>query len=543
MQSTSTQKIEDALDGVINRPTSTINQPAIIDSHPTEAISFPELLDFSFPENSGESRMVQVGEVSYIGDGVCHVTGLTEAKVDEIITIKTKHGEEKSLIFGITEDKVESVVIGDYTHIKRGDIAQSSGSKLRIPVGKSLLGRVINPLGEPLDGKGKLNAHEHHDIEFPSPGVIDRDPVTIPLNTGIIAIDATIPIGRGQRELVIGDRKTGKSRTMIDIISNQTKEGVYCIYVGIGLQASKAKATFELLQKRGVLSYTTLVFSFSDDPPAIQYLAPYAGAAIGEYYMYSGKHALVIYDDLSKQAKAYRQVSLLLKRSPGRDAYPGDIFFLHSRLLERASQLGQKLGGGSLTALPIAETQSGDMSDYIITNLMSITDGHIFLDAALMHDGLLPAINPGASVSRIGGKVQTKLLQKVGEQASRIMARFEEVKSFETINTEISAETVKEINRGKRIKEFFAQDSDAKFTTEEIIIFLAIGTSSKVDHWTPANNKIYKTNFPSFIRKYLTSDDKIRFRTSSSLDDVADIIGSLFDRFCHLYDLPPPPSI
>jgi F-type H+/Na+-transporting ATPase subunit alpha len=299
------------------------------------------------------------------------------------------------------------------------------------------MGRVINPMGEPLDGLGNIHAEAHRDVEFPAPGVVDRAPIDQPLNTGVLNIDTTIPIGRGQRELVIGDRKTGKTRTMLDIISNQKGQHVHCIYVGIGIQAAKAKAAVQLLQKRGVLNFTTFVIAHSDDPPPIQYIAPYVGAAIGEYYMYQGKHALIIFDDLSKQAKAYRQVSLLLKRSPGRDAYPGDIFFLHSRLLERASQLTAKLGGGSMTALPVAETQVGDISDYIITNLMSITDGHIYLDANMMHEGILPAINSGASVSRIGGKVQTPMLRKVGELAGRILARYSEVRSFETINTEV----------------------------------------------------------------------------------------------------------
>ena len=532
---TNSQTIEDALSGLTTPPSD-----SDATTTPAETISFPEILDYAFPEEPPVSRLTQVGEVTYIGDGVCQVTGLDQAKIDEVITIKTGRGQIQAIIFGITPDRVESVVLGDYTKIKRGDVAQSSGSRLKLPVGKPLLGRVVNPLGQAMDNQGRIKALDYHQLEFTSPGVVDRDPVTIPLHTGIMAIDATIPIGRGQRELVIGDRKTGKSRTMLDIISNQKNNGVFCIYVGIGIQAAKAKATYELLKAREALSYTTMVLAFSDDPPSLQYLAPYAGAALGEYYMYSGQHALVIYDDLTKQAKAYRQVSLLLKRSPGRDAYPGDIFFLHSRLLERAAQLNHRLGGGSLTSLPIAETQSGDISDYIITNLMSITDGHIFLDAALMHEGIMPAINSCASVSRIGGKVQTKLLQKVGELASRILARYEEVKSYETINTEISADTVAEINRGKRLKEIFAQDSDTRFTLAETVVFLALATSPQMDHLTLDQVRFFKSHFPQFLRQQLTTDAIHALRTETTLAAVAPILDSLIQRFCHVNQLPPP---
>jgi F-type H+-transporting ATPase subunit alpha len=537
-----TARIEDVLDDVYqNVSFSSEKEP---DSQPVtnaDGLAFEKILDYSFPDDDIDSlKIAQVGEVTYVGDGICHITGLAKVKIEDIIDIHTENQVEKALVLGIEENKIEAVVLGDYSLIKRGDQAKASGAKLRVPVGKNTLGRVINPLGQPLDDLGPIHAQAKRDVEFPSPGVVDRVPITIPLKTGLMVIDTTIPIGKGQRELVIGDRKTGKSRTMIDIICNQKDHNVYCIYVGIGIQAAKAKATAELLKSRGALSYTTMVISHSDDPPTLQYLAPYVGAALGEYYMYQGKHALVIYDDLSKQAKAYRQVSLLLKRSPGRDAYPGDIFFLHSRLLERASQLTPKLGGGSLTALPIAETQGGDISDYIITNLMSITDGHIYLDANLMHEGIMPAVNSGASVSRIGGKVQFKLLQKVSELASRILARYNEVKSYETINTEVAEETIRDIKRGKRIKEMFGQDSEINLKDTEQVILLGIAASAKMDHFEPTHLETFKQDFIPYLRQIDITELEKKIYKEKQIEAIETQLNSLFVSFCRQAKLPLP---
>jgi len=294
----------------------------------------------------------------------------------------------------------------------------------------------------------------------------------------------------------------------------------------------------QLLQKRNAMSYTTMVVAHSDDPPTLQYLAPYVGAALGEYFMYGGKHALIIYDDLSKQAKAYRQVSLLLKRSPGRDAYPGDIFFLHSRLLERASQLNSKLGGGSLTALPIAETQGGDISDYIITNLMSITDGHIYLDANMMHEGVLPAVNSGASVSRIGGKVQFSLLQKVGELSSRILARYNEVKSYETINTEVSEDTLRDIVKGKRIRDIFSQDSSFNLTEVEEVILLALACSDRMNHWEPTHLDIFKQHFINYLRQIDTKSLAEKILSVKKIEQIDPDLQTLYISFCQQYNLP-----
>jgi F-type H+-transporting ATPase subunit alpha len=529
------QKVEDFLTTV----SQTVNSPS---ESPLD-LSFPRLLDLTFPTKLSDTRIAQVGEVTYVGDGICHLTGIETIKIDEIADIHTATGIEKALILGIHEDRVEAVVLGDYTRIKRGDSARATNSKLRVTVGPQLEGRVINPLGEPIDGLGPLTGDIYRDVEFPAPGVVDRVPIVQPLQTGILAIDATIPIGRGQRELVIGDRKTGKSRTILDIICNQKSQNVHCIYVGIGLQASKAKSTYNLIKSRGADIYTTMVIAFSDDPPALQYIAPYVGAALGEHYMYNGKHALIVYDDLSKQAKAYRQVSLLLKRSPGRDAYPGDIFFLHSRLLERASKLHSRLGGGSLTALPIAETQVGDISDYIITNLMSITDGHIYLDANMMHEGILPAINSGASVSRIGGKVQIKPLQKVGELAGRILAKYEEVKSFETINTAVTAETAQDIKQGKIIREIFSQDSDLTLETDEEILLLGIATSARMNHFTLEQVKKFKKIFVPYLRQDDSSIPKVNVLEAKKLEDLDPLMDTIFNNFCRLNNLPPIPAI
>ncbi len=527
--------IEDVASNITFKPQSEPDHQ--IESSPPQ-VTFPRMLDFAFPHGTTPTPVVQVGEVIYVGDGVVHATGLDKAKIDEVIEIDTNSGIEKALILGIREERVEAVVLGDYSHIKRADQVRSTGGKLRIPVGESVLGRVINPLGLPLDGKGPLKSTHTRDVEFAAPGVMDRTSIHEPLHTGVMVIDTTIPIGRGQRELVIGDRKTGKSRTMLDIICNQAQSGVHCIYVGVGVQASKAKATLEMLEERGAMKYTTLVLSLADEPPSLQYISPYVGAAIGEFYMYQGQHALIIFDDLSKQAKAYRQVSLLLKRSPGRDAYPGDIFFLHSRLLERASKLSDDMGGGSLTAMPIAETQAGDVSDYIITNLMSITDGHIYLDANMMHEGVLPAVNSGTSVSRIGGKVQTKMLQKVGELAGRIMARYNEVKSFETINTEVAEDTIRDIKRGKRIREILAQDSELNLSDDEEVMLLGLATSSRMDHFEAEHISVFKDKIVPFYRKQNLSEFQKVQRETRDIEDINPHLDQIFTSFCQEFNLP-----
>lgn len=540
-----TKKIEDFLEKVSTSisfdplKTSDKAEPQEELEPPKTKLTFPRILDFSFPSTSNQTNVVQLGEIIYVGDGVVHIVGLDKATIDEVVEIQTIKGKQKALILGILENRIEAVVLGDYTVIRRGDAVKASGARLKVPVGKGLLGRVINPLGIPLDGLGPIKKEGYRDVEFAAPGVLDRKPIEDPMHTGVMVIDTTIPVGRGQRELVIGDRKTGKSRTLLDVICNQKGKGVFCVYVGVGIQAAKAKATLRLLKDRGALAHTMVVVALANEPPSLQYIAPYVGAALAEHFMYQGKHSLIVYDDLSKQAKAYRQVSLLLKRSPGRDAYPGDIFFLHSRLLERASMLSDDLSGGSMTALPIAETQGGDVSDYIITNLMSITDGHIYLDSNLMHEGILPAVNSGTSVSRIGGKVQTPMLRKVGELAGRILARYNEVKSFETINTEVAEETLRDIKRGKRVKEILSQDSDLNMSPDEQVVSLGIATSSRMDHLELTHSTTFRDHITEFYRQW---PDKQEFaKLADTVKDMAEIdplLDKLFKDFSKEYKLP-----
>ena len=536
-----TKKIED----VFNRVSDTVDfddlkEPeTVFDSRSRNPISFPQVLDFAFPLKFGEENIRQVGEVIYVGDGVCQIRGLDSASIDEVVEITTNTGIIRALVLGVQEEKVEAVVVGDFTVIKRGDSVKTTGKTLQMPVGKGMLGRVVDPLGNPIDGKGPIKNDGFWNVEYPAPGVMDRQPVVEPLITGIMSIDTTIPIGRGQRELVIGDRKTGKSRTMLDIITNQKGKGVLCVYVGVGIQGAKARGTYELLKEREALSYTTLLFSFADDPPSMQYLSPYSGTAVAEKLMYDGNDVLIIYDDLSKQAKAYRQVSLLLKRSPSRDAYPGDIFFLHSRLLERASKLSDEYKAGSITALPIAETQSGDVSDYIVTNLMSITDGHIYLDANLKNEGILPAVNSGTSVSRIGSKVQSKLLAKVGELTGNVLARYDELKTLETINTEIAEETLREIQRGKRIREILSQDSNLNLTADEEVIILAIANSRRMDGFDLEQAVVFKDNIVEFYRDNYKAEMEKMCNTAKKMEEIDSKIDEMWARFTKKFSLPP----
>lgn len=452
------------------------------------------------PEPSSAPVVTEIGEVVYVGDGVCRISGLPSAHIEDIIFVNTDEGEVPALILGITLIQIEAVVLGEFTHIKQGQVVRSSGEILKIASGEAMLGRIVTPLGAPLDGKGPVKSSIMMPVEFLAPGVAARQPVTQQMESGILVADTLIPLGRGQRELIIGDRKSGKSRFAASLIINQKGKDIPCIYVAIGAQKAKVRAFEELLRSAGAMDYTTIVMGGSDDPPSLNYIAPYSGTAIAEHFMYNKRDAIVIYDDLSKHAKAYRQMSLLLKRSPGRDAYPGDIFYLHSRLLERSARLHPDLGGGSLTGFPMAETQNGDVSEYICTNLMSITDGHIYLDVNLMHLGILPAVDSGTSVSRIGGSVQPPILRKMGELAGTQMARYNEVKSFETINTEISETTEKEIRRGKRILEIFSQLASENLLNDEKILLLVMLQKGLCDRLeVPDLNKV-KVDIIQFYR-------------------------------------------
>jgi F-type H+/Na+-transporting ATPase subunit alpha len=408
-----------------------------------------------------------VGVIREIGDGVARVEGLTDAMLNEMLDLG--HGIT-GLALNLEETEVGVIILGDYTQLQEGDEVQTTGKLLQVPVGKALLGRVVNTLGEPLDGKGSIGSHVFYPVEKLAPGIIRRSPVRQPVQSGIMAIDAMIPIGRGQRELIIGDRSTGKTTICIDTIISQARlnkaaeesgdksyRPLYCIYVAIGQKQSNIARIISVLEDAGAMPYTTIVASPASDSATNQYLAPFAGTAMGEWFMDNGMDALIIYDDLSKHAVAYRQVSLVLKRPSGREAYPGDVFYLHSRLLERAARVGEKYGNGSLTALPIIETQAGDVSAYIPTNVISITDGQIYLETDLFYQGMRPAISVGLSVSRVGSAAQLKAMKQVAGQLKGDLAQFRELAAFAQFGSELDAKTQAQIDRGKRIMEVFKQ--------------------------------------------------------------------------------------
>ena len=420
-----------------------------------------------------ETEVEKVGQVIKIADGVATLSGLTSAMSGELL-------EFPNGIYGMAlnleEDSVGAIILGDFLKIKEGDTVKSTGRILEMPVGDALVGRVVNALGQPVDKKGDIKAEKFYPIENIAPGVIKRKSVDTPLQTGIKAVDSMIPIGKGQRELIIGDRQTGKTALAIDTIINQKGKDVICIYVAIGQKESKVARIVAKLEESGAMKHTVVVLSGASYPAPMSYLAPYAGCAIGEYFMDQGKDALIVYDDLSKHAWAYRQVSLILRRPPGREAYPGDIFYLHSRLLERAAKLDKKYGGGSLTALPIIETQAGDVSAYIPTNVISITDGQIFLETDLFYQGIRPAINPGISVSRVGSSAQTKAIKKVAGKLRLELAQFRELAAFAQFSSDLDKDTKDRIERGKRLTEILKQDQYAPLSMESqvVIIFATI---------------------------------------------------------------------
>src|SRR5580704_9291605 len=396
----------------------------------------------------------QVGRVVEVGDGIARVSGLPSAKVNELLEFEDG---TLGLAMNLDEDTIGAVVLGSVDTIEEEQVVRATGRILNMPVGDALLGRVVNAIGEPIDGKGPLVNPKQRRMEIQAPGITGRQPVSEPLQTGIKAIDAMTPVGRGQRELIIGDRKTGKTTVAIDTILNQKGQGVKCIYVAVGQKNSSVASTVKVLEDFGALDYTVVVVASAGDPAPFKFLAPYAGCAIGQEWMDAGDHALVVYDDLSKQAEAYRQISLLLRRPPGRESYPCDVFYLHSRLLERAAKLSDKLGGGSLTALPIIETQAGDVSGYIPTNVISITDGQIFLETDLFYAGVRPAINAGISVSRVGGAAQTKAMKMVAGKLRLDLAQFRELEAFAQFASDLDKATQDQIKRGQKLMEVLKQ--------------------------------------------------------------------------------------
>ncbi|MGP4038886.1 F0F1 ATP synthase subunit alpha [Gracilibacillus sp. D59] len=419
-----------------------------------------------------------VGTVIEIGDGIARAHGLDNVMSGELV-------EFSNGVMGMAQNLEESnvgiVILGPYTEIREGDEVRRTGRIMEVPVGEELIGRVVNPLGQPVDGKGPVETSKARPIESPAPGVMDRKSVDEPLQTGIKAIDALVPIGRGQRELIIGDRQTGKTTVAIDTILNQKNEDMICIYVAIGQKDSTVRGTVEVLRKYGALDYTIVVSAGASEPAPLQYLAPYAGVSMGEEFMYNGKHVLVVYDDLSKQANAYRELSLLLRRPPGREAFPGDVFYLHSRLLERAAKLNDDKGGGSLTALPFVETQAGDISAYIPTNVISITDGQIFLQSDLFFSGVRPAINPGLSVSRVGGSAQIKAMKKVAGTLRLDLASFRELESFAQFGSDLDKATQAKLNRGARTVEVLKQGLHKPLVVEKQVMIIYALTKGFLD--------------------------------------------------------------
>ena len=465
----------------------------------------------------------EVGEVLMVGDGVARVSGLENVMSSELVELPNG-------VFGMAlnleEDNVGLVLFGDSRLVKEGDLAKRTGKVVEVPVGNEMLGRVVNPLGQPVDGKGPINAKESLPVERKALGVMARQPVTQPLQTGIKAIDSMIPIGRGQRELIIGDRQTGKTAIAIDAIINQkgsheSDSPVYCIYVAIGQKASTVASIVSELEANGAMEYTTVVTSNASDAAPLQFIAPYSGCAMGEFFRDNGKHALIIYDDLSKQAVAYRQMSLVLRRPPGREAFPGDVFYLHSRLLERASKLSDSLGGGSLTALPIIETQEGDVSAYIPTNVISITDGQIYLENNLFNSGIRPAIDVGLSVSRVGGNAQIKAMKKVAGTLRLDLAQFRELEAFAKFGSDLDKATLAQLTRGERMVEILKQNQYVPMDVEHQVAILYAGSQGILDDIP--NKKIGE--FEKGLLDHLDANHEEMLKTISSSGEISDETG------------------
>ncbi|MGM0602176.1 MAG: F0F1 ATP synthase subunit alpha [Bacillota bacterium] len=449
-------------------------------------------------ENYGKKlESVGVGTVLDVGDGIAHVYGLDDAMSGELLEFPN---EVYGMALNLEEDNIGAVLLGDEKKVEEGDDVKRTGRVVEVPVGENLLGRVVNPLGQPLDGKGAIESDKYRPVESEAPGVVERQPVEVPLQTGLKAIDSMTPIGRGQRELIIGDRQTGKTAIGIDTIINQKDNDVICIYVAIGQKNSTVAQLTERLKEEGAMDYTIVVSATASEPAPIRYIAPYAGCAMGEYFMYEqDKDVLVIYDDLSKHAVAYRAMSLLLRRPPGREAYPGDVFYLHSRLLERAAKLNEENGGGSLTALPIIETQAGDVSAYIPTNVISITDGQIYLESELFFSGVRPAVNVGISVSRVGGNAQIKAMKDVAGTLRLDLSQYRELEAFSQFGSDLDKATQQKLARGERIVEMLKQDQYSPMPVEEQVIIIYSVVNGHLDDLPVDNLGRFEKEFLSFL--------------------------------------------
>ncbi len=461
-----------------------------------------------------ETDLAEVGTVLQVGDGIARIHGLENAVALELLELE--HGVV-GLALNLEEDNVGAALFGDWEHVTEGEPVRRTGNVVSVPVGEQLLGRVVDPLGRPLDAQGAIESTETRPLEFKAPGVVDRQPVKEPLQTGIKAIDAMTNIGRGQRELIIGDRQTGKTAIAIDTILNQRGQDVKCIYVAIGQKGSTVAGIYEKLKDEGAMEYTTIVTAPAAEAAPIKWMAPFAGAAMGEYFMYKGEHALVVYDDLSKHADSYRQLSLLLRRPPGREAFPGDVFYLHSRLLERAAKLSDERGAGSLTALPIIETQAGDIAAYIPTNVISITDGQIFLQSDLFFSGIRPAVNVGTSVSRVGSSAQTKAMKKVAGRLRLDLAQFRELEAFAQFGSELDQATQQTLARGERMVATLNQPQYAPWPMEEQVVALYAGINGWLDD-IPVEDV---PRFQEELREHLRAEGTVleTIRETGDLDD------------------------
>jgi F-type H+-transporting ATPase subunit alpha len=441
-------------------------------------------------------KFESAGRVLFVGDGIARVWGLDDVMMSELVEFPDG---TLGVVLNLEVDNVGVIILGSDRNIREQDIVKRTGKIASVPVGESMLGRVVNALGQPIDGKGSIETSETRPIEGSAPGVVQRKPVDEPVQTGIKAIDSMIPIGRGQRELIIGDRQTGKTTIILDTIINQKNTGVCCIYVAIGQKASTIAQVVKVLEEHDALKYTTIVAASASDPASLQYIAPYAAAALGEYFMYSGKHVICFYDDLSKHAQAYREIALLLRRPPGREAYPGDIFYLHSRLLERSAKLSAALGGGSLTAIPVIETQANDVTTYIPTNVISITDGQIYLESDLFYAGVRPAINVGISASRVGGKAQTKAMKKVAASLRLDLAQYRELAAFAQFGSEMDKTTQAQLVRGERMIEVLKQDKFTPFSLAKQIMIIFVGTKGFLDDLPVGLVKLFENEFYQFM--------------------------------------------
>jgi F-type H+-transporting ATPase subunit alpha len=480
-----------------------------------------------------ETDLAEVGTVLQIGDGIARIHGLENAVALEMLELE--HGVV-GLAFNLEEDNVGAALFGEWQHVKEGEPVRRTGRVAEVPVGPALLGRVVDSLGKPLDGQGPIDTNETRPLEWKAPGVVDRQPVKEPLQTGIKAIDSMTNVGRGQRELIIGDRSTGKTAICVDTILNQHDQDVKCIYVAIGQKASTVAQVYERLREAGAMKYTTIVTAPAHEAAPIKWMAPFAGCAMGEYFLYKGEHALVIYDDLTKQADAYRQLSLLLRRPPGREAFPGDVFYLHSRLLERACKLNDELGAGSLTALPIIETQAGDVAAYIPTNVISITDGQIFLQSDLFFSGVRPAVNVGISVSRVGSSAQTKAMKKVAGRLRLDLAQYRELEAFAQFGSELDEATRRALNRGEKMVATLNQPQYQPWPMEEQVVVLYAGVNGYLDDIPTDQVPRFNEEFIEDLRTEGSILKEIR-ETGDLPDELAEKLNTEIERFKSMFNV------